>query len=195
MDPKAIKELEILHEVSINEHINQRHLSKKLGMAAGLVNMYLKRLAHKGFIKVSGIKPRRLKYLVTPKGIAEKSRLTYEFALISYKYYKSATDDIRKTLDQLEAAGQRDVVVYGTEELAELCLQIIKEFDLQVIGVVDDQVENTKFLGYPVIPAELLKNLKFDRLIVAKMDSAAEIESLVAEMGIESDKICKALEV
>ncbi len=195
MDTKSIKELKILHEVSKNEHINQRHLSKKLGMAAGLVNIYLKRLAHKGYIKVSGIKPRRLKYLVTPKGIAEKSRLTYEFALISYKYFKSATDDIRKKFGELEAAGQTDIVVYGTEELAELCLQIIREFDLRVIGVVDDHAESAKFLGYPIIPAELLENLKFDKLIVAKMDSTDEIESLIAQLGIESDKICRMLEV
>ncbi len=87
MDQKSIKELEILHEISISEHVNQRHLSKKLGMAAGLVNLYMRRLAHKGYIKVSGINPRRLRYLITPRGIAEKTRLTYEFALMSYKYF------------------------------------------------------------------------------------------------------------
>jgi DNA-binding transcriptional regulator LsrR (DeoR family) len=194
MDPKAIKELEILHEVSKNEHINQRHLSKKLGMAAGLVNIYLKRLTHKGYIKITGIKPRRLKYLVTPTGIAEKTRLTYEFALISYKYFKSATDDIRKELSAIAATDSAVAVVYGSGELAELCLQIIKELDIEVVGVVDDAIEGRKFQGYPVISSDLLPNLKFDKLIIAKIDAREEVLSLLKDAGIGQEKVCWLLD-
>jgi len=195
MDSKSIKELEILHEVSKNEHINQRNLSKKLGMAAGLVNLYMKRLARKGYIKISGMNPRRLKYLVTPRGITEKTRLTYEFALISYKYFKDATDDIRKKLGDLAEDGQSSVLVYGTGEPAELCLQLIREFDIQVIGVVDDRTDSKKFSGYPVIPMELLRNLNFDRIILADIDAGEEVETLLAEHGIGPDKLCRILEI
>lgn len=195
MDSKSIKELEILHEVSKNEHINQRNLSKKLGMAAGLVNLYMKRLARKGYIKISGMNPRRLKYLVTPRGITEKTRLTYEFALISYKYFKDATDDIRKKLGDLAEDGQSSVLVYGTGEPAELCLQLIREFDIQVIGVVDDRTDSKKFSGYPVIPMELLRNLNFDRIILADIDAGEEVEALLAEHGIGPDKLCRILEI
>jgi predicted transcriptional regulator len=189
MDPKAIKELEILHEVSKNEHINQRHLSKKLGMAAGLVNLYLKRLAHKGYIKISGIKPRRLTYLVTPKGIAEKTRLTYEFALISYKYFKTASDDIRNELQALEKEGHTNVVVFGTGELAELCLLLIDELKLDVVAVVDDKPEGGRFQGHPVVPPEMLRNLIFDKVIIAEMDAREEMEKLLHDLGIDGDKV------
>ncbi|MBI4833070.1 MAG: winged helix-turn-helix transcriptional regulator [Candidatus Lindowbacteria bacterium] len=195
MDPKAIKELEILHEVSKSEQVNQRHLSKKLDMAAGLVNLYMRRLARKGYIKVSGIKPRRLKYLLTPRGIAEKTRLTYEFALISYKYFKSATDDIREKLKQMEQAGQTKVVVYGAGEPAEMCLLLIKEFDMRVVAVVDGKSESARFQGYPVVPPELLPSLNFDKIIVAKMDGHDEVKALLAQVGIEMERICWLLEV
>jgi DNA-binding MarR family transcriptional regulator len=194
MDPKAIKELEILHEVSESEHINQRYLSKKLGMASGLVNLYLKRLAHKGYIKVSGIKPRRLTYLLTPKGIAEKSRLTYEFALISYKYFKHASDEIRRKLEALEKAGQLNVVVYGTGEMAEMCLVLLQEFDLKVVAVVDDEVESTRFCGFPVAPKELLHSLRFDQIIVAKIGARREVEALARELGVEGERLCWVVE-
>lgn len=195
MDQKSIKELEILHEVSKSEHVNQRHLSKKLGMAAGLVNLYMRRLAHKGYIKVSGINPRRLRYLITPRGITEKTRLTYEFALISYKYFKSATDDIKKKLSDMEKLGQVNVVVYGTGEMAEMCLLLIKEFNLKVVAVVDDDTESNRFLGYPVVPRDVLHNLKFDKLIVAKIDAQGEVNALVKEIGIDEEKVCRLLDV
>ncbi|MBI5118006.1 winged helix-turn-helix transcriptional regulator [Candidatus Poribacteria bacterium] len=190
MDPKAIKELEILHEVSKSEQVNQRHLSKKLDMAAGLVNLYLRRLARKGYIKVTGIKPRRLKYLLTPHGIAEKTRLTYEFALISYKYFKSATDDMREKLKQMEQARQTQMVVYGSGESAEMCLLLIKEFDMRVVAIVDGKAESARFFGYPVVPPDLLPSLNFDKIIVAKMDGHEEVKSALKGAGIAQEKVC-----
>ena len=195
MDKKSIKGLEILHEVSENEHVNQQYLSKKLGMASGLVSLYIKRLAHKGYIKITGINRRRLKYLLTPRGIAEKTRLTYEFALISYKYFKGATDDIRKKLGELEESGQTKVVMFGTGELAELCLLLVKEFDLQIVAVVGDHMEGNRFLGCPVVPMDVLRNLKFDKLLVAEFEGQDEVDALVSEMGIEPEKVCRLLEI
>jgi hypothetical protein len=194
MDQKSIKELEILHEISKSEHVNQRHLSKKLGMAAGLVNLYMRRLARKGYIKIGGIKPRRLKYLVTPQGIAEKTRLTYEFALISYRYFKSATDDIKIKLSQLEQTGQKNVVIYGIGELSELCLLLLKEFDITVVAVVDDDCRTTRFLEHPVVPRDVLRNLRFDKVIIARLDSRPEVEKALAQVGVGEDKLCWLLD-
>jgi len=194
MDPKSIKELQILDEVSKSEHVNQRYLSKKLGMATGLVNLYIKRLAKKGYIKIKGMNRRRLKYLITPQGISEKTRLTYEFALISYKYFKNTTDEIKSTLAQMVEAGCTDVVVYGTGELAEMSLLLIKEFDIRVIAVVDDHADTTKFLGCPVVPREVLGDLRFDRMIVAQIDGREEIQSLLEEAGIDDEKVCWILQ-
>jgi DNA-binding MarR family transcriptional regulator len=195
MDQKAIKELEILHEVSKSEHLSQRHLSKKLGMAAGLVNMYMRRLAHKGYIKVSGMNHRRLKYLVTPRGIKEKTRLTYEFALVSYKYFKTATEDITEKLEELETSGQTSVVIFGTGELAELCLLLIKEHDIRVVAVVDDPTEGGTFLEYPLVPKALLGNMNFDKIIVAKLEGHDEISATLNEAGIEPERTCWLLDV
>jgi predicted transcriptional regulator len=184
MDIKSVKDLQILHEVSRSEHVNQRYLSKKLGMSSGLVNLYIKRLAHKGYIKIKGTNPRRLKYLITPRGITEKTRLTYEFAVTSYKYFKSATDEIKKKLRKLEQAG-----VYGTGELAEMCLLLVKEFDIQVVAVVDDHAESSRFHGFPVVPRDVLRNLKFDKFIVAKMEGAEEVAFLAKDALVEEGKI------
>src|SRR2546426_4685728 len=83
MKPNRARDLEILTAIGEGAPLTQRALSERLGVALGLTNLYLKRLAHKGYIKIVEFpkKPaarKRLRYLVTPKGLAEKGRLTYE---------------------------------------------------------------------------------------------------------------------
>ena len=68
--------LNILDTVEQNEHISQRDLSRKLGVALGLANSYLKRCVRKGLIKVQQAPANRYLYYLTPKGFSEKSRLT-----------------------------------------------------------------------------------------------------------------------
>ena len=77
MDLEAQRDLAILNEIEGGAEVTQRGLAGKLGIALGLTNLYLKRLARKGYIKVTTIPRNRVKYLVTPKGFAEKTRLTY----------------------------------------------------------------------------------------------------------------------
>ncbi len=48
--------------------VTQRNLAKKLGIALGLTNLYLKRLARKGYIKLKTVPPKRIKYYLTLKG-------------------------------------------------------------------------------------------------------------------------------
>ncbi|MDN5942376.1 MAG: winged helix-turn-helix transcriptional regulator [Nitrospira sp.] len=59
----------------------QRVLATKLGVALGMTNLYLKRLARKGYIKVTTTPRSRIRYLLTPQGCTEKSRLTYRHKL------------------------------------------------------------------------------------------------------------------
>ncbi|MBI5809657.1 MAG: winged helix-turn-helix transcriptional regulator [Deltaproteobacteria bacterium] len=72
------RSLLLLDEISRNHETTQRDLSKKLGVALGLVNSYIKNLASKGYITVSTIPKQRYKYYLTPSGFVEKTRLTYQ---------------------------------------------------------------------------------------------------------------------
>ena len=96
MDQASQRDLRILREISESQDITQRGLAKTLGIALGLTNLYLKRLARKGYIKISTIPPNRLKYLLTPQGIAEKSRLTYEYISFSLVLYRQTRQQLRE---------------------------------------------------------------------------------------------------
>src|SRR5437016_14482533 len=83
MERSAERELEILRAIGEGAPLTQRALAERLGVALGLTNLYLKRLAKKGYIKIAEFpkKPaarKRLRYVLTPTGIREKTRLRSE---------------------------------------------------------------------------------------------------------------------
>ena len=95
MERQVERDLEILTAIEEGEPLTQRALAKRLGVALGLANLYLKRLARKGCIKIVEFprKPaarKRLRYLLTPRGMTEKTRLTYEHMAYSLSLYRRA---------------------------------------------------------------------------------------------------------
>ena len=95
-------DLEILNHIDENPDITQADLATKLGVAVGSVNWYIKRLINKGHIKVTQMQRRRLRYLLTPQGIAEKTRLTKEFMRASLKYYRLTREDSTRFLEEIK---------------------------------------------------------------------------------------------
>src|SRR5580765_2856373 len=69
---------------------SQRRIAEELGIALGLVNAYLKRCVKKGLVKVSEAPARRYAYYLTPRGFAEKSRLTVEYLGFSFSFFRQA---------------------------------------------------------------------------------------------------------
>ncbi|MBW1824113.1 MAG: winged helix-turn-helix transcriptional regulator, partial [Deltaproteobacteria bacterium] len=86
MDNEAHRTYRILEEISEDKNLTQRKLSKKLGIALGLTNLYLKRLIKKGHIMVDTMPRNRIIYNLTPNGITEKSKLTYEYMKYSFNF-------------------------------------------------------------------------------------------------------------
>ena len=105
MDLEAHRDLKLLEAVQQDSHVTQRGLANKLGIALGLANIYLKRLMRKGYIKCVNVQPNRISYLITPRGIAEKARLTYEFMDYSLHLYKEVRQHLREVAAGVRGAG------------------------------------------------------------------------------------------
>ncbi|HXX57696.1 MAG TPA: winged helix-turn-helix transcriptional regulator, partial [Thermodesulfovibrionales bacterium] len=97
--------LQILNELSNDDSLTQRDLSGRLGIALGLVNSYIKNLVAKGYITVKAIPPRRYAYYLTPKGFAEKTRLTYTMLQDYTRIYREARNNLKKLFHELQADG------------------------------------------------------------------------------------------
>src|SRR5512136_3000015 len=119
-EPEERRSLQILTELSRNDSLTQRDLSSNLGIALGLVNSYIKNLMAKGFITVKSIPPRRYAYFLTPKGLAEKTRLTYLLLQDYTRIYREAKSNFRRLFAELSAGGAKRLVFAGADEVAEI---------------------------------------------------------------------------
>ena len=188
MNLQAQRDLQLLSEVESNAAVTQRSLAKTLGVAVGLTNLYLKRLIRKGHIKITTIPRNRLKYLVTPRGMAEKSRLTYQYMQYSLSYYRKMRQRLHQVFLTLSNEGAKRIVIYGTGELAELAYLTLCEMDLTLVGFVDGK-RGTTFLSFPLWPAEALANWDFDAVLIADMADYKKIQSRLVGAGIPREKI------
>lgn len=129
-------DLEILNHIGENPDTTQADLAIQLGVAVGSVNWYLKRLITKGYIKVTQMQRRRLRYLLTPKGITEKAHLTASFMQASLHWYRETREASKRWLDEIKQAGYDTVCIEGDGDLAEIvylsCLEAYVQVKLQV---------------------------------------------------------------
>jgi DNA-binding MarR family transcriptional regulator len=189
MDHHDIHALRILEEIEKDSSQSQRELARKLNISLGLVNSFIKRLAHKGYFKITTIPKNRARYIVTPKGFAEKTRLTYEFIQYSFRFYKTARGKLKTLLNTLENGGARSVVFYGAGDLAEIAYVSLEETNLELVGVVDDFKSGEKFLGLTIMPPSILRRLKYDKIIVTSIDSRDAICDNLIKLNIPETKI------
>jgi DNA-binding MarR family transcriptional regulator len=168
------RDLRLLTAIEEGTPLTQRVLAERLGVALGLANLCLKRLARKGYIKVVHFNERpaarkRLRYLLTPKGLAEKSRLTYEHMVYSLHLYRRTRQTLRESLGGLVAQGTKRVALYGTGDAAELAYLTLKECGLEPVGVYAMWPDG-RFLGFPVQSVATLDTRAVDAVVVATFD-------------------------
>ena len=189
MDNKAHRTYRILEEISEDQSLTQRKLSKKLGIALGLTNLYLKRLIKKGYIMVDTMPRNRIIYNLTPKGIAEKSKLTYEYMKYSFNFYKDLRLRVKKVFLAIEKDKAKKIVFYGAGEIAEIAYLSLQETSLDLVAVVDDFKVGKNFFGKKVKPAKLIKDVIYDRVIVAALASKEEIYKKALELGLAEERL------
>ena len=187
------RELEILTMIGEGRPLTQRALADRLGIALGLANLYLKRLAKKGYIKVVEFprKPaagKRLRYLLTTRGIAEKSRLTYEHIAYALRLYARARETLRESLGLLPEQGSRRIALCGTGEAAELAYLTLKESGIEPIGVFDGHA-GKPFLGMAVRPLGELDEGTVDAVVLATFDQPDQYVADLEARGIARSKI------
>lgn len=115
------RELTLLEHVENNPDVNQSTLATQLGVAVGTVNWHLKRLIAKGYVKVQRAERKKLRYIITPEGIALRARLTVNYIERSFDLYRKTRQRVKEHLDTVRAAGQNRVRVIGEGDVADIC--------------------------------------------------------------------------
>jgi len=169
------RSLQILTELSRNDSLTQRDISSNLGIALGLVNSYIKNLMAKGFITVKSVPPRRYAYFLTPKGLAEKTRLTYHLLQDYTRIYQEAKSNFRRLFVELRSCGAKRVIFAGADEVAEIAFLALQETDVELSGVVDGEMAGKKFFGRKIRPFVDIGTMRYDFIIVTSYLRREEI--------------------
>ena len=186
------RSLQLLSEISGEEPLSQRELSRRLGIAVGLVNSYLKNLVSKGFVRVKNFPRNRYAYLLTPQGLAEKSRLAYQHLNYFTSLYTVARQDYLNLFRRLEESGERAVLFCGVDEVAEVAYLSLKETGLELLAVMDDGHAGELFFGLPVVPVSEGIRQGTSPIIVTSLKRRDEILGYVRELGVASERIYTA---
>jgi DNA-binding MarR family transcriptional regulator len=188
MNVQGQRDLLLLSEVERDAGVTQRSLSTKLGVALGLTNLYLKRLARKGCIKITTIPRNRIQYLLTPQGLAEKSRLTYLYMQHSLSYYRDMRARLKEMMSRLDGSHGQRVVIYGTTELAELAYLSLREMNIDCVGFVDGSSRES-FLSCPVSSPDKVSRWQFDWVLITDLEHASACEEQLVQSGVHREKV------
>lgn len=174
-------------------------MALSLGIALGLTNSLVRGLIRRGWVRATGIKPHRVRYMLTPAGIAEKARLSQAAFHNSVVRYRVARTRVQQAFAQLSAewpedpdAGLKRIVFYGTGEVAEIGYICLQETDLQLVAVIDEH-GRSRFFDVPVysvadLAAGLVGEAATACIVVMSLTHTDEIRANLLMSGCSGDR-------
>ncbi len=130
---EELRELTLLENIENDPDVNQSTLATQLGVAVGTVNWHLKRLIAKGYVKVKRAERKKLRYIITPEGIALRARLALDYVEHSLSLYRKTRQRVNEHLKTIEAAGHKQVRIVGKGDVADICRLTCIEHGIEVV--------------------------------------------------------------
>jgi len=148
------RELVLLEQIENDPDITQASLAALLGVAVGTVNWHLKRLISKGYVKVKRAQRRKLRYIITPEGLALRARLAVNYLETSMRLYRHTRQRVRELISQVRQAGFTQIRIEGESDtlkgdIVDICRLTCLE---QGITIVHSPITEA---GEPGNPGEL----------------------------------------
>jgi DNA-binding MarR family transcriptional regulator len=143
--------LRLLEQVEADDSVSQDRFAKRVGIAKGLANAYFNRCLEKGWIRLRQVPKQRFLYYLTPKGFAEKARLTAEFLTSSYQFYRNVREDMGALMAEAARDGHQRLAVLGAEELAEIIAIVSEESAVEIAGFIAPDSKRLRIVGRPVV--------------------------------------------
>jgi len=170
--------LEILETIDSQSDVTQRHLANRLGVALGLANSYLKRCVRKGLIKIEQAPANRYLYYLTPRGFAEKSRLTAEYLSSSFDFYRRSSSSCSRVFAECNRQQFEGVVLCGASELAEIASLRASELGVKIVAILDRNTDRSEYIGIPVW-SSLDGKYDFDACVITDINPDSDLVSYV----------------
>jgi predicted transcriptional regulator len=168
--------LSVLDAVERDPAVTQRSVAREVGIALGLANAYLRRCIQKGLIKVSEVPRRRYGYYLTPRGFAEKSRLTAQYLSHSLSFFRRARNQCAGLFAEAANKGQRRIVLIGEGDLAEIASLVAREHPVEILAVLAAHTDAT------ALRAQAATIGGIDAVAITALDHPREVHSAALDV-------------
>jgi DNA-binding MarR family transcriptional regulator len=149
-DTDTDRDLVLLEHLEENPDATQASLAAQLGVAIGTINWHLKRLIEKGYVKARRVERRKLRYLITPEGLALRARLALDFIQNSFRVYRLVRERSIEAIYQIEQAGYKAVFLEGDGDVAEICRLTCLEKGIMLVTEEYDHAPVLRIQGLKV---------------------------------------------
>jgi DNA-binding MarR family transcriptional regulator len=119
--PEPARELALLESIEKDPDVTQASLATQLDVAVGTVNWHLKRLIEKGYVKIKRAERKKLRYIITPEGIALRAHLTVDYIDQQFRLYRKTREHVREYLEEVNRSGFKQVRLVGEGDVADIC--------------------------------------------------------------------------
>lgn len=135
--PDTTRELTLLEHIEKDPDITQASLASQLGVAVGTVNWHIKRLVSKGYVKVKRAQRKKLRYIITPSGVALRAKLTVEYVERSFELYRRTRKDVADLLREVRGLGFEQVRIEskpkGPVDVLDICKLTCLEQGIEIV--------------------------------------------------------------
>lgn len=189
MDKEDLQTLRLMDEIDHNGIHSQRELSQRLNISLGLVNTFLKRLVNKGYFKVTTMPRHRVKYFLTPEGLARKAKLTAEYLSYSVHFYRDIKDLLLDKYTQMERNQVKSVLFFGAGEVADLAYLYLQLTTIHLAGIIDESKKGRNFFGHEIAGFEATGQSGWDMILVTRPDHIEKAIDMLSEAGVDRNRI------
>jgi DNA-binding MarR family transcriptional regulator len=182
----------LMEEIAHEESLTQRDLSRRLDIALGLVNSYLKNLVAKGYVRIKAFPKNRYAYILTPQGITEKSRLAYQHLSYFTNLYRIARQDYSALFQMLAAQGVQTVSFCGVDEVTEIAYLSLRETAIGLVSVMDDEKVGEPFFDLTIASLKDGIRAGVERIVITSLKRGEALYAELSRQGADTETICVA---
>ena len=158
--------ISLLNKAQNEEIFSQKLIAKSIGIAVGIINLYIRRCVDKGLIKIKNVPNRRYIYYLTPKGFEEKTRLVAQYLTDSFSFFKKSKKDFELLFRKCKNKS-KNIAIVGNGDLIELALIVAKADKIKINFIFSRGTNKKSILGTPVTNS-LNQLSKVDTIIFAE---------------------------
>ena len=193
LEGAAFRELRLLEEVDATADLSQRTIAGNVGIALGVVNVLVKSMVKRGYIRATRLSWKRWAYFLTPAGVSRKVQLSANYVDRFMDHYRRVRALVSETIDVDSIESHHVVAIYGATDLGELIYLVLKDAGVERIEFLDDS-RTGHFLGMPIHSLESADKAQYVKVMVAYPNDVIEHRERLIAIGVPEQKISSLLD-